>query len=190
MNETDEYKMLREEIMENMKAQQQLSTSTLGLTVGVWTLVGSFSVTSSYLFLIPLLLLLPSAVKVKELREGIMTLSGYLIARHESTSNNPFWETTLNKYRKKYAKKRSKLIIILECGEFAIAGIICIALYINANLSRILSLELIPIIFCILSLFVVIFLIYLTFDYQNMDFSQIEEKTQRWQSILGERNKQ
>lgn len=181
--------MLREEILENTRTQQQLSTSALGLTVGVLTLVGSFNVANSYLFLLPLLLLLPSAVKIKELREGIMTLSGYLIARHESTSNSRFWETTLNQYRRKYSKKRSRLMIVLECGEFAIAGIICTALYINANLSHILAFELVPIVFCVLSLFAIIFLVCLTFDYQNMDFNQIEEKARRWEDILKSKNK-
>lgn len=189
MNENDEYKMLREEIMENMKTQQQLSTSALGLTVGVLTLVGSFNAVNSYLFLLPLLLLLPSAVKIKELRDGIMTLSGYLIARHESKSNNPYWEATLNQYRRKYSKNRSKVMIILECGEFAISGIICAALYINASIDRILSLDPIPIIFCCISFLAIFFLFYLTFDYQNMDFSQIEEKIKRWEDILRERDK-
>ena len=75
MNNTDEYKMLRNEILENMKSQQQISVTTISLTVSILTIVGSFKAINPYMFLIPLLLLLPSAVKIRDLKDGIMTLS-------------------------------------------------------------------------------------------------------------------
>ena len=92
MNEQDEYKMLRHEIAENMKSQQQISVTAVSLTVSVLTIVGSFASDNPYLFLIPLLLLLPSAIKTRDLKDGIMTLSGYLIARYENSSDIPFWD--------------------------------------------------------------------------------------------------
>ena len=190
MNEQDEYKMLRHEIAENMKSQQQISVTAVSLTVSVLTIVGSFASDNPYLFLIPLLLLLPSAIKTRDLKDGIMTLSGYLIARYENSSDIPFWETTLNKYRKKYAKTRSKALLALECSEFAIAGLICELLYISAAFSRIQNMEIIPTAVCIISALVIIFLFYITYNYPNMDFYNIEEKEKRWESILEEHNKQ
>jgi len=185
----NEYNELRKEILENMKTQQQLSTATIGLTVSILTVVGSFKDNNPYLYLIPLLLLLPSAVKIRELKDGIMTLSAYLIAKYESSSNSSLWETDVNLYRKKYSKNRSMIMVVLEGGEFAIAGVICELFYISANFARIKALEIVPIIFCILSLFAIVFIFYLTLNYQNMDFNTIEEQKKRWESILQKKDK-
>ena len=190
MNNTDEYKMLRNEILENMKSQQQISVTTISLTVSILTIVGSFKAINPYMFLIPLLLLLPSAVKIRDLKDGIMTLSGYLIARYECSSDALLWETNVNKYRKKYATKRPMLWIALECGEFPIAGIICELLYIEAVLSDIKSVKIIPIVFCILSTVTVIFLSFIAFNYPNMDPDNIDEKVRRWNNIFEENNRE
>ncbi|MDO5139822.1 MAG: hypothetical protein Q4D71_15370 [Oscillospiraceae bacterium] len=186
-----EYQMLREEIMENIKTQSTLSSFSLTLVLTVLTFCLSNDVQTPYVYAIPLLILLPCATKTYQLRKDIMTLSAYLAVRLES-KQGIFWETMLNKFRHYRSEKREPLVVIFECSEYAIAGVICVIFYIKSAFYdpmtyKKATFNTLPIAYyatLIIAVAIAIYLSYLSYDYMNMDHKHIENVKEVWNELL------
>ena len=94
-----EYKMLRDEIISLMKSQQSLVTFSITVTITILTYAFSADDKSAFIFAVPLLLLLPTTMKLHEQKNDIMDLCSYLAVRGEKREGI-YWETMLNKYRR------------------------------------------------------------------------------------------
>jgi len=181
-----EYTMIRDEIMSAMKQQHNLSTFSITLTITIISFTFTLENINPYLFLMPLLFLIPAATKTFQLKKDIMTQSAYLAVKLE-TKDGIYWETALNKYRKINSENRSKIKIFMESCEYCICGIICVLLFVLYTLSFTIFTKSILILFFILffiSIISILYLLYLTNDYLNMDYKRIEKYKSDWTNIL------
>lgn len=112
MREQDkEYLMMREEILQFLNAYQlvrnmmYLVTAT---TLGFGIKDGMFS--RAFIFLLPLIVILPSYIVSISYWEGVIKVSTYLMVFHELDRDCSFhWESRHYLFKKDY-KKRLKLI--------------------------------------------------------------------------------
>ena len=91
-----QYLMLREAIWKHMEAQRNISIFSVTTVLAFYTIVFSMNVTSPYIFLIPVILLIPFADKELDHKISISYLVGYQIVCLENNRNvaEAFtWET-------------------------------------------------------------------------------------------------
>lgn len=125
----EEYAMLREEIMENMKSQNNLSTfvsTTICTFIGV---VIALDQPSPFLYLIPFLILIPASFKESNYQRRVAYLASYLIVYLEG-EDSFLWETRYHHFaRRGNPSLSSKFRAALETLEFTLFGILCYVLF-------------------------------------------------------------
>ncbi|MBD5550057.1 MAG: hypothetical protein HDQ96_02625 [Lachnospiraceae bacterium] len=128
-----QYLMLREAIWKHMEAQRNISIFSVTTVLAFYTIVFSMNVTSPYIFLIPVILLIPFADKELDHKISISYLVGYQIVCLENNRNvaEAFtWETDFFLFkRRKYDDEPHVLFKILLDSEFFIMGLISCGLY-------------------------------------------------------------
>lgn len=186
-----EYQMLREEMVENLKTQNNLSVSTIGIAITVLTVTSGLEFPNPYLNLLPLFIVLPSALKTCDLKHSISIISSYLSLRYENMTDI-YWETAYNRYRIKHHSHRSKVIVFLQNCEYGMLGLICIVFYVRDIINQVMStnvnagtsIPFIEILIGIASFIVTIWIFVITFDYQSMNASEINQDNNEWYNIL------
>ncbi len=128
-----EYLMLRDEIVDHLKAQQNWSRFAITATI---TIIGFASQLPNFvaeMYLLPLVVLLLSSAKVSNYRSGIQRAVSYMIVKHENPDGF-YWETSLNLFRDCSEKHENKVIRkireIVETQEFSMMALLCLILYI------------------------------------------------------------
>lgn len=128
LNSDKEYLMLREEILQYLEEYQTVrnmmylvTITTLGFCFGKGTSV------SPYLFLLPLIVILPSYVIATDYRKCVIRAASYLRVFYEEEENSNFhWETRLS-----LVNKRCRFMtgINYQHTPYYVCGILCIILY-------------------------------------------------------------
>lgn len=202
-----EYLNLREEIQTNLETQRNLSTFSITTVITIIGFGMSMESMPPEFYLIPYLLLLLAAAKVKNLRNNIALLAGYMIARIEKPDGF-FWETCLNEMRKekrlnadrndkKYGfMKRSSLKIDrfgerLETQEFTFMAVICLILFsYEAFIKGIHEMSIFLILWKVTAVAVCLLCIVLIHKwsnrYWNMDDKIIQCDRSKWIGIVGD----
>lgn len=128
----EEYKMLREEIMECMKNQNELSTfvsTTICAFIGV---VIALDHPNPFLYLIPFVILLPASFKEANYQRRVAYLASYMIVFLEN-KDNFLWETRYHHFSSINPTRGQKLRAMLETFEFPLFGILCFILFLFQN---------------------------------------------------------
>ena len=87
MVKNNDYDNLREEILYSRKAQD---TFTMFLYTSVITILGfAFELQNLYLFLLPIIIIVPVAIKVADYRRTIAYIAAYMIVFLENDYNIP-----------------------------------------------------------------------------------------------------
>ncbi|WP_031475136.1 hypothetical protein [Agathobaculum desmolans] len=124
----EEYTMLREEIMESMKKQNELSifiSTTVCTFIGV---VVALDRPNPFLYLIPFIILLPASFKESNYRRSIACQASYLIVFLEN-KDSFLWETRYQRFSIKHRSHSQRLRAILETLEFPLLGLLCSILF-------------------------------------------------------------
>lgn len=102
MNEEvkQEYLNLREEIQINLGAQRNFSTFSITTVITIIGIAVTMESPPPEFYLIPYILLLLSAAKVRNLRNNITLIVGYMIVRIEKPDSF-FWENCLYEMQKR-----------------------------------------------------------------------------------------
>ena len=101
MVKNNDYDNLREEILYSRKAQD---TFTMFLYTSVITILGfAFELQNLYLFLLPIIIIVPVAIKVADYRRTIAYIAAYMIVFLENDYNK--WETDNFEFSKIYPRK-------------------------------------------------------------------------------------
>ena len=172
MVKNNDYDNLREEILYSRKAQD---TFTMFLYTSVITILGfAFELQNLYLFLLPIIIIVPVAIKVADYRRTIAYIAAYMILFLENDYNK--WETDNFEFSKIYPRKgMEKLIHILENYDAFFLNVVCASVFIGMVVYNIISSNLtnlfLDIILSIIAIFtcVLIFIVTRTYsDYQNL----------------------
>lgn len=173
MREQDkEYLMMREEILQFLNGYQlvrnmmYLVTAT---TLGFGIKDGMFS--QAFIFLLPLIVILPSYIVSISYWESIIKASTYLMVFHELDRECPFrWESRHYLFKKNY-KKTPK--INFHMIPYLVCTVICTILYFgNFNYKNILDI-LIGVVVLIISIFV----------FFHYEFVDNEWYLERWMKV-------
>lgn len=123
-----EYLMLREEILQYLREYQSVrnmmylvTATTLGFCFGKESNV------SSYLFLLPLIVILPSYIIATDYRKNVVRAATYLMVFYEQEEDSIFhWETNLA-----LIKKQCRFMTGTNYQHipYYVCGILCIILY-------------------------------------------------------------
>lgn len=172
MNKNQDYENLREEIMYSRKAQD---TFTVFLYTTVITILGfAFELNNEYLYLLPIVIIIPVAIKVADYRRTIAYIAAYMIAFLEKNYNE--WETNNFEFSKRYPRKGiEKIIHILENYDSFFLNVICSCIFIGAIIFKMMNVSFthlfLDIALSIISIFacIIVFIITRTYsDYQNL----------------------
>ncbi len=104
----DEYTMLREELMDKMKSQDNLTQFCYTIVAAIWTL--AFTVQISYILLIPLFIVIPISFRIVKLRNDCAFLSAYMSVLLEKNIDIK-WESKNKLFGDKTPKKKSKKLL-------------------------------------------------------------------------------
>lgn len=96
-NLIEEYKTLRQEILEIDKRKNNLIVYTIIATATIFGFAIEFP--SAYIFLLPLIMVIPLSYKVQSLEDSILHIGTYISVVIEQHTNLQ-WETYLKKLRK------------------------------------------------------------------------------------------
>lgn len=128
----EEYKLLRQEIMECMKNQNELSTfvsTTICAFIGV---VIALDRPNPFLYLIPFVILLPASFKEANYQRRVAYIASYMIVFLES-KDSFLWETRYHHFSSANPTRGQKLRSLLETFEFPLFGILCFVLFLFQN---------------------------------------------------------
>lgn len=155
-------------------------------------------------YLIPYILLLLAATKVRSLRDNTALLVSYMIVRIEK-SDGFFWETCLNEVRKmkrtnlgrkkgagannKIASAVNQLGEHLETQEFTFMAVICLGLFCyNAFMKGPYEISAFMVAWRIAAVVICLLCIALIFkwssDYWNMDDKAIQDNQNKWADVI------
>lgn len=125
-----EYDMLREASWKRMEAQRTLSFFVVTATLTVLGIGFALDEPNKYIFILPVIILFPSAAKVYQCKKAISCLGGYMIVFLESDNNSYQWETDSYLF-KSYGKdiQNKKIISIIADMEFCLLGVISTIIY-------------------------------------------------------------
>ena len=128
-----EYIMLREAVWKHMEAQRKISVFVITSSLAFYTIVFSINITEPYVFLLPMIILLPYAYKTLDHKISISYLVGYQIVCLENNRNIPnafAWETDFFLLRRKGYDKYNGIIYNKLCDcEFLFMGSIAFVMY-------------------------------------------------------------
>lgn len=129
---TGEYKFLRTEILQYLEEYQTVRNMMYCVTAAVLGINGNTS-GSPYIFLLPLLVILPSYIIFYDYWRDIVRAAKYLEIFYEGERQFPYhWETRLGKFSHKCKTKR---IIGVRAQQlpFIVCGIVCIVIFFCCN---------------------------------------------------------
>lgn len=129
-----QYLMLREAIWKRMEAQRNISVFTVTAILAFYTIVFSINVIQPYIFLVPLIIILPFSYKELHHKISISYIAAYQIVCLENNKNvaNSFtWETDHFLFKKKRFDRDPHILFnkIVD-SEFLILSVISYALYV------------------------------------------------------------
>lgn len=123
----EEYAMLREEIMECMRDQNNLSTFISATTCTYIGVVIAIENPNPFLYLLPFIILIPASFKISKYQYRISYLASYLIVFLEGV-NSFLWETRYNVFSTDDKHQKTNICTFLETMEFTIMGVLCYVL--------------------------------------------------------------
>jgi len=128
-----QYLMLREAVWKHMEAQRNISIFAITAILAFYTIIFSTDIKQPYVFLIPIIVLLPFSYKELNHKISISYIAGYQIVCLENNKNvsKAFtWETDFFLFkRKKFDRNPHILFSKLLDSEFLILSIISYGLY-------------------------------------------------------------
>ena len=128
-----QYLMLREAVWKHMEAQRNISVFAITAILAFYTIIFSIDINEPYVFLIPIIVLLPFSYKELNHKISISYIAGYQIVCLENNRNvsKAFtWETDFFLFkRKKFDKSSHILFNKLLDSEFLILSIISYGMY-------------------------------------------------------------
>jgi len=137
MDATEEYKTLRQEILDWYTREVNLITFGFTATAAIlgygFTAQGTNPNPNPLVFLVPILILGLILVQLNNSISSILTISVYIRVFIECKSDGPKWETTIDALRNHFRKqKRFHLVTLLTEIQYALAsigmGMICVLL--------------------------------------------------------------
>lgn len=128
-----QYLMLREAVWKHMEAQRNISVFAITAILAFYTIIFSIDINEPYVFLIPIIVLLPFSYKELNHKISISYIAGYQIVCLENNRNvsKAFtWETDFFLFKRKNFDKSSHILFnkLLD-SEFLILSIISYGLY-------------------------------------------------------------
>ena len=186
-----EYMMLRTEIQDMLKTQINLTTFSITTVVALLGIAFNLEEPAPEMFLLPFLVLLLLSLKVYNYKRNITNKIGYMIA-HLECSDGIMWESCLNRFRENEKGNRNcarRIIVWLETQEYTIMGIVCMIFFIKTvlDMGECKSLYFIE---GILGIVLLVFIVFLSRDYWNMNTKDVDELCREWKrGIDGERMK-
>lgn len=128
-----QYLMLREAVWKHMEVQRNISIYAITTVLAFYTIIFSVDVKEPYVFLIPIIVLLPFSYKELNHKISISYIAGYQIVCLENNKNvsKAFtWETDIFLFkRKKFDRYPHILFNKILDSEFFILSIISYVLY-------------------------------------------------------------
>lgn len=183
-----EYLTLREEIQTELQAQRNLLTFSTTATI---TLIG-FALDKGNdtpeMFLLPLVVLFLSSVKVRNYKINMTRIASYMMVRCEDKKGF-WWEHSLNAWREEVVSKRSlreKIVAFFETQEYSLLGILCFGLFVAKvgtpipGKYRFLA---------ILSMVAIGFIIMESTDYWNLNAEKVNNNKEDWIIIFNKFDK-
>ncbi len=125
-NKVSEYEMLREEILQYLEEYQSVRNMMYAITVTILGIAATQNATV-YMYLFPLIVILPSYIIATDYWKGVVKASTYLVVFHEQVNNSSFkWET-------RHAKLNNRYIFMSRHNyhfiPYFVCTIACIILY-------------------------------------------------------------
>lgn len=129
-----QYLMLREAVWKHMEAQRNISRFTVTSIIAFYTIVFSININQPYIFLIPLIILLPFSYKELDHKIGISYIAAYQIVCLENNQNvvkSFTWETDSFLFKRKKKDDKSHFLFnkLIDC-EFLLLGVISYGFFI------------------------------------------------------------
>ncbi len=183
-----EYLMLRDEIVDNLKMQQNWSRFAITATI---TIIGFASQLPNFvteMYLLPLVVLLLSSAKVSNYRSGIQRAVSYMIVKHENPDEF-YWETSLNLFRDCSEKHENKVIRkireIVETQEFSMMALLCLILYIVTLFKTTPEHYILrAVLFIVISAITILIIYIFSKDYWSFNGKMSEKFEGIWKSVL------
>lgn len=129
-----QYLMLREAVWKHMEAQRNISIFAITTILAFYTIIFSMEIKTPYVFLIPIIVLLPFSYKELDHKISISYIAGYQIVcleNNRNVSKSFTWETDYFLFkRKKFDSSSHILFDKLLNSEFLILSIVSYALYV------------------------------------------------------------
>ena len=88
-----EYDMLREASWKRMEAQRNISFFTFTSSITIFGIGIAIEEISKYIFLLPLVVILPFSIKIYQCKKAIACIGAYMIVFLESEKHSYRWET-------------------------------------------------------------------------------------------------
>jgi len=135
---TKEYEMLRQEIMQYLEEYQSVRNMMYVVTVTILGFCLSKEEVNVYLYLLPLVVVIPSYLVAFDYWRDVVIDATYIIVFHESKENFPIkWETRHKEYRKNFMtihKVNFQVIPYYVC-----AGVCLILYFVNLEANNIMQ---------------------------------------------------
>lgn len=130
-----QYLMLREAVWKHMEAQRTIATFSISAILAFYTIIFSIKITEPYVFLLPIIILLPFSYKELNHKISISYIAAYQIVCLENIENvkNAFtWETDFFLFNKKNDPVQRKGIWnYLSDSEFFLLSLMSYIFYIK-----------------------------------------------------------
>lgn len=122
-----EYEMLRAEILQDLQNYQNVRNMMYLITSTILGFALGSETKSSYLFLLPLIVILPSFLVSVDYLRGVTKISAYLQVFHESSTDSVYhWERRQDRWATDYGYHK---LVNLQHFPYIICAIACIILY-------------------------------------------------------------
>lgn len=186
-HKTNEYLMLREEIMYDLKAQQKCSTFAITATITIIGLALQTTNSVCEMYLLPYIVLLLSAVKVNNYKTGMQKIVGYMLANLESPDGF-YWENSLYILRKNDENNTNTIFknvrSFLETQEFTFMAVICLILYIIMLIRAKPHFIVLRAIICVApAVFSIVIIFRVSMNYWNLNVKDVEYFKNTWNQI-------
>lgn len=123
----EEYMMLRNEIMDKLKFQEDLTQFCYTIIASIWAL--TFTVKVPYISLIALFIIVPISLRKYKVRKDTMYISAYMIVYLENEIDIK-WERNNSLYKNKNATKFSNRIIeIFSKCDFIFSSLLTVVIF-------------------------------------------------------------
>ncbi|WP_418489375.1 hypothetical protein [Frisingicoccus sp.] len=125
-----EYDMLREASWKRMEAQRNISFFSFTSSITILGIGFAIENINKYIFLLPLVVLIPFALKTYQCKKAIACIASYMIVFLESGEDSYHWETDSYFFKKSGKDFQNKNIISsIADAEFFFLGIVSWGIY-------------------------------------------------------------